>query len=89
MPWLRGSVRNPLPAGECWQRTTKQLESDWGGLKRCRHRMDGRVKLTRDFQTLPEEYLLILNLENETYPNPSSASTIRRNRFSTRRWPLD
>jgi len=57
----------PLAAGECWQRTTNQLESDWGDLKRGRRRTHGRGKLTRDFQTLPEEYLLILNLENETY----------------------
>ena len=57
----------PLAAGECWQRTTNQLESDWGDLKRGRRCTHGRGKLTRDFQTLPEEYLLILNLENETY----------------------
>jgi hypothetical protein len=56
-----------LPAGECWQRTTNQLESDWGSLKRGRRRTHGRGKLTRDFQSLPEEYLLIPNLENETY----------------------
>ncbi len=56
-----------LAAGECWQRTTNHLESDWGGLKRRRRRTHGRGKLTRDFQTLPEEYLLVLNLENETY----------------------
>lgn len=57
----------PLAAGESWQRTTNQLESDWGDLKRGRRCTHGRGKLTRDFQTLPEEYLLILNLENETY----------------------
>jgi hypothetical protein len=56
-----------LAAGERWQRTTNQLESDWGGLKRGRRRTHGRGKLTRDFQSLPEEYLLIPNLENETY----------------------
>ena len=57
-----------LPAaGERWQRTTNQLESAWGGLKRGRRRTHGRAKLTRDFQSLPEEYLLIPNLENETY----------------------
>jgi hypothetical protein len=57
----------PLAAGERWQRTTNPLESDWGGLKRRRRRTHGRGKLTRDFQSLPEEYLLVLNLENETY----------------------
>jgi hypothetical protein len=61
-------VPDPLPAaGEGWQRTTNQLESDWGGLKRRRRRTHGRGKLTRDFQSLPEEYLLVPNLENETY----------------------
>ncbi len=54
-------------AEEPWQRTTNQLESDWGALKRRRRRTHGRGKLTRDFQSLPEEYPLIRNLENETY----------------------
>lgn len=57
----------PPAAGERWQRTTNQLESDWGSLKRRRRRTHGRGKLTRDFQSLPEEYLLVRNLENETY----------------------
>ena len=58
----------PLPAaGQPWQRTTNQLESDWGTLKRRRRQTHGRGKLTRDFQSLPEEYLLVRNLENETY----------------------
>lgn len=61
-------VPDLLPtAGERWQRTTNQLESDWGNLKRRRRRTHGRGKLTRDFQSLPEEYLLIPNLQNETY----------------------
>jgi hypothetical protein len=61
-------VPDPLPAaGEHWQRTTNQLESDWGTLKRRRRRTHGRGKLTRDFQSLPEEYPLIRNLENEAY----------------------
>ena len=53
--------------GAGWPRTTNQLESNWGGLKRRRRRTHGRGKLTRDFQSLPEEYLLIPNLENPTY----------------------
>jgi hypothetical protein len=57
----------PPATGERWQRTTNQLEGNWGGLKRGRRRTHGRSKLTRDFQSLPEEYLLIPNLENETY----------------------
>jgi hypothetical protein len=62
-----GHILPDLAAGERWQRTTNQLESHWGGLKRRRRRTHGRGKLTRDFQSLPEEYLLIPNLENETY----------------------
>jgi hypothetical protein len=59
---------HPLPAaGERWQRTTNQLESDWGTLKRRRRRTHGRGKLTRDFQSLPEEYPLIRNLQNDVY----------------------
>ena len=59
---------DPLPAvGVSWERTTNRLESDWGCLKRGRRRTHGRGKLTRDFQSLPEEYLLIRNLENATY----------------------
>lgn len=61
-------VPDPLTAAEePWQRTTNRLESDWGALKRCRRRTHGRGKLTRDFQSLPEEYPLIRNLENDTY----------------------
>jgi len=61
-------VPAPLPAaGQTWQRTTNQLESDWGTLKRRRRQTHGRGKLTRDFQSLPEEYPLVRNLENETY----------------------
>lgn len=54
-------------AGQPWQRTTNPLESDWGTSKRRRRRTHGRSKLTRDFQSLPEEYPLVRNLENETY----------------------
>jgi hypothetical protein len=62
-----GHILPDLAAGESWQRTTNQLESQWGGLKRGRRRTHGRGKLTRDFQSLPEEYLLIPNLQNQTY----------------------
>ena len=65
--WEHLVPNSPLATGERWQRTTNQLESDWGTLKRRRRRTHGRGKLTRDFQSLPEEYLLIPNLENETY----------------------
>ena len=57
----------PLAAGAGWTRTTNQLECGWGGMKRRRRRTHGRGKLTRDFQSLPEDYLLTANLENPTY----------------------
>ncbi|MHC4406668.1 MAG: hypothetical protein ACYTG0_44155 [Planctomycetota bacterium] len=57
----------PPTAGERWKRTTNDLEREWGGLKRVRRRAHGRGKLSRDFQALPEEYLLIANLENPVY----------------------
>lgn len=61
-------VPDGLPAeGEHWHRTTNQLEGDWGHLKRRRRQAHGRGKLTRDFHALPEEYMLVLNLENATY----------------------
>lgn len=61
-------VPDPLSAAEeHWQRTTNELESDWGTLKRRRRQTHGRGKLTRDFQSLPEEYPLVRNLENERY----------------------
>jgi hypothetical protein len=65
--WLH-LVPKKLPAeGECWERTTNQLESHWRSAKRGRRRTHGRGKLVRDFQALPEEYMLVPNLENETY----------------------
>jgi hypothetical protein len=50
-----------------WERTTNKLESQWGRRKRARRVTHGRGKLTRDFQALPEEYMLVGNLENPTY----------------------
>lgn len=65
--WAR-LVPDRLPAeGERWHRTTNQLEGDWGRQKRRRRQTHGRGKLTRDFCALPEEYMLVLNLENTTY----------------------
>jgi len=61
-------VPDGLPAeGGHWHRTTNQLEGDWGHLKRRRRQAHGRSKLTRDFCALPEEYALVLNLQNATY----------------------
>ena len=53
--------------GPSWKRTTNQLESVWCGRKRNRRQAHGRGKLTRDFQSLPAEYLLVANLENPRY----------------------
>jgi hypothetical protein len=55
--------------GPSWTRTTNRLESNWGQCKRGRRQSHGRGKLTRDFQSLPAEYLLVSNLENAQYVN--------------------
>ena len=65
--WTNLVPDQPPAAGECWTRTTSQLERHWGEMKRIRRRAHGRGKLFRDFQALPEEYLLIPNLENPLY----------------------
>lgn len=58
-----------LPDGKSagCERTTNGLESHWGRTKRARRRAHGRGKLTRDFQALPEELMLIPNLRNPSY----------------------
>jgi hypothetical protein len=65
--WSHLVPDRPLGEGERWDRTTNELEKQWGALKRGRRQSHGRGKLTRDFQALPEEYLLVANLENPTY----------------------
>jgi hypothetical protein len=49
------------------QRTTNGIERTWTGAKRTRRRTGGRAKLTRDFQALPQEYMLVPNLLNPRY----------------------
>jgi hypothetical protein len=49
------------------ERTTNHLESHWGKVKRSARKRHGRKKLTRDFQCLPPEVMLIPNLENPQY----------------------
>jgi hypothetical protein len=49
------------------QRTTNSLEGHWGKAKRCCRKRHGRKKLTRDFQCLPPDVMLIPNLENPQY----------------------
>lgn len=58
-----------LPTGNegCRERTTNGLERHWGETKRIRRRTHGRRNLTRDFQALPEESMLVPNLENPRY----------------------
>jgi len=53
--------------GPSWERTTNKLESHWSVGKRSRRQTHGRAKLTRDFQSLPPEYLLVPNLANPCY----------------------
>jgi hypothetical protein len=53
--------------GPCRERTTNALERHWGQSKRCCRKRHGRRKLTRDFQSMPAELMLIPNLENAQY----------------------
>ena len=48
-------------------RTTNGIEFHWSGGKRIRRQTHGRTKLTRDFNALPSEYMLIPNLNNPRY----------------------
>lgn len=55
------------PDDPCRERTTNGLEAWWGTSKRrCRQR-HGRKKLTREFRSLPAEFMLISNLVNPEY----------------------
>jgi len=65
--WLYLMPDQTPAQAEHWHRTTNELEGDWRHLKRCRRRAHGRGNLTRDFMALPEEYTLVLNLQNATY----------------------
>jgi hypothetical protein len=49
------------------ERTTNSLESHWSKAKRCCRKRHGRKKLTRDFQCLPPEVMLIPNLHSPEY----------------------
>jgi hypothetical protein len=48
-------------------RTTNGIEFHWSAGKRTRRQTHGRTKLTRDFNALPPEYMLIPNLNNPRY----------------------
>lgn len=49
------------------ERTTTKLEGHWGHGKQRRRQAHGRKRLTLDFQALPQEYMLVPNLENLRY----------------------
>jgi len=60
-------AKTDAPANDRMIRTTNRLESHWSQGKRGRRQTHGRRKLTRDFQALPAEYMLVPNLTNERY----------------------
>ncbi len=49
------------------ERTNNGIETHWRKGKRTRRCVHGRGKLTQDFQALPQEYMLIQNLDNPRY----------------------
>jgi len=48
-------------------RTTNKLEQAWGSAKRTKRQITGKKKLTREFNALPKEYMLVQNLKNPDY----------------------
>jgi hypothetical protein len=48
-------------------RTTNKLEQHWGNAKRTKRRVTGKKKLTREFNSLPKEFMLVQNLNNQDY----------------------
>lgn len=54
-------------AGASRERTTNGLEQSWGASKRSCRKRHGRRKLTRDFQSLPAEWMLVGNLQRGHY----------------------
>jgi len=55
------------PEHDCTVRTTSNLERHWWDAKRVRRQTNGRKKLTRDFNALPAEFMLVPNLRIPTY----------------------
>jgi hypothetical protein len=66
MPYLLPSSQNKA-SDDRLVRTTNALETHWSKGKRIRRQSHGRRKLTRDFQALPEEFMLVPNLQNPRY----------------------
>lgn len=65
-PYLASAT--PLSnTGEMLERTTNGIEMHWNLSKRIRRQTHGRKKLTRDFYALPEEFMLVPNLQNPKY----------------------
>ena len=63
-------LASPIPSsntGEMLERTTNGIETHWNLTKRIRRQTHGRKKLTRDFYALPEEFMLVPNLQNPKY----------------------
>jgi len=48
-------------------RTTNKLEQEWGLAKRIKRQVTGKKKLTREFNSLPKEYMIVQNLRNPDY----------------------
>jgi hypothetical protein len=55
------------PDDPCRERTTNSLEGWWSASKRRCRQCHGRKKLTREFRSLPAEFMLVSNLENPEY----------------------
>jgi hypothetical protein len=62
--WERLFAEEGIGSGE---RTTNGLERNWGASKRRCRKRHGRRKLTRDFQSIPAEFMLVGNLERPRY----------------------
>lgn len=56
-----------VPEPRDGERTTNGLERHWRKTKRGRRKTHGRQKVTRDFASLPAEYMLVPNLEKSIY----------------------
>jgi hypothetical protein len=55
------------PDDPCRERTTNSLEGWWGTSKRSSRQRHGRKKLTREFRSLPAEFMLTSNLKHPEY----------------------
>ncbi len=65
-PYLLPLSSHQLDLGRA-VRTTGDLEKHWWDRKRIRRQTNGRKKLTRDFNALPAEFILVPNLKCPAY----------------------